>query len=267
MKTRLFVFVLQAFLIVTCAACSSCSSRQPRCSFVPAALADSAANGACPDTAAPCEWRVGERVSIETVRTYGVEKCFSVNTLSDSTFRRIWKKSYKANCTVSRRDLRYVRVLHYALDGTIRLGELVCNRAIAQDLVEIFRELFEARYPIERIELVDNYDADDETSMAANNTSCFNFRPVAGSNRLSAHSRGLAIDINPLYNPCVRPRRDGSLCITPNVARPYADRRKSFRCKITRSDLCYKLFVKHGFKWGGDWRSLKDYQHFEKNVR
>ena len=71
-------------------------------------------------------------------------------------------------------------------------------------------------------------------------------------------------DINPLYNPCVRRRKDGTLIIQPSTARPYTDRTRSFNYKITKSDLCYRLFIQHGFRWGGNWRTLKDYQHFEK---
>jgi hypothetical protein len=74
----------------------------------------------------------------------------------------------------------------------------------------------------------------------------------------------MAIDINPLYNPCVRRQKDGTLLIQPETGKPYVDRKKLFRYKISRSDLCYRLFTRYGFRWGGDWRSLKDYQHFEK---
>jgi hypothetical protein len=74
----------------------------------------------------------------------------------------------------------------------------------------------------------------------------------------------MAIDINPLYNPCVRRKKDGTLLIQPETGKPYVDRKKLFRYKISRSDLCYRLFTRYGFRWGGDWRSLKDYQHFER---
>ena len=135
---------------------------------------------------------------------------------------------------------------------------------IANDLKEIFQELYRNKYPIERMRLIDDYDADDERSMQDNNTSCFNFRAIAGSKKLSKHSRGLAIDINPLYNPCVKRRADGTLSVQPATARQYANRNKKWRYKIDKDDLCHQLFTKHGFKWGGSWRSVKDYQHFER---
>ena len=112
--------------------------------------------------------------------------------------------------------------------------------------------------------LIDEYDADDERSMQANNTSCFNFRAIAGSTKLSKHSQGLAIDINPLYNPCVKQRKDGRTVVQPATGRKYANRNKRWPYMIVKDDLCYRLFIEHGFKWGGSWRTTKDYQHFER---
>lgn len=223
-----------------------------------------AGGGAGRDLAVLRKWQAGERVSPGAVAAFGLDSCFAVRRIDDRTFARMWGKSYKKNCTVPRRDLRYVRVLHRTASGEIRLGELVCHKSIAADLVEIFRALYEAGYPIGRMVLVDDYGADDERSMTANNTSCFNFRRVSGSRKLSAHSRGLAIDINTRYNPYVKRRADGSLQVRPEAGRAYADRAKASAYKIKRGDLCHKLFTQHGFKWGGDWKSVKDYQHFEK---
>lgn len=159
---------------------------------------------------------------------------------------------------ISYDELRYVHVLHYNLDHEVKEGELICNQLIAEDLVEIFQELFEQEYPIERICLVDDYNGDDETSMRDNNTSCFNYRVIAGTSSLSNHSFGLAIDINPLYNPYV----SGGY-VQPSTGAAYADRSGDFPYKIDREDICYQLFTEHGFTWGGDWSSPKDYQHFE----
>ena len=142
-------------------------------------------------------------------------------------------------------------------------GELICHKDIADDLLAIFQELYKAAYPIERMVLIDEYDADDEASMRANNTSAFNFRYASGMKRLSSHSTGMAIDINPLYNPLVR-YREGQTRVFPTTAAAYMDRTKYFPYKIEKGDLCYRLFKKYGFSWGGDWKSSKDYQHFEK---
>ena len=183
--------------------------------------------------------------------------------ITDSLFNRMCGKSFKPNGVISRNDLCYLRVAHYNVAGEALQGELICHKDIADDLLDIFRALFKARYPIERMVLVDEYDADDEASMQDNNTSAFNFRRVQGTHTLSRHSLGMAIDINPRYNPYVR-KRNGYVLVSPDNGKPYADRTKVFPYKIEKGDLCYRLFKKHGFSWGGDWKRSKDYQHFEK---
>ena len=188
---------------------------------------------------------------------------FSQQEITDSIFARIEGKSFKENCTTPREDLRYLKVLHYHKDGEELEGELICHKDIADDLLAIFREVHRAKYPIERMVLIDEFDADDEASMRANNTSAFNFRPASGMRRLSKHSTGMAIDINPLYNPLVK-HREGRTKVYPSTATPYIDRTRDFLYKIVKGDLCYRLFKKYGFSWGGDWKSSKDYQHFEK---
>lgn len=169
---------------------------------------------------------------------------------------------------ISYDDLRYVSVLHYDFDGKEKEGELICNKAIAQDMVEIFYELYQSDYQIEQIRLVDEYNGDDTLSMMDNNTSCFNYRVVDGTDSLSKHAYGLAIDINPFYNPYIVFGRneDGSDYISPAGSEVYADRSRSFAYKIDETDLCYRLFKEHGFTWGGDWNSCKDYQHFQKTI-
>lgn len=189
---------------------------------------------------------------------------FTIDTISDAVFQRMLGKSYKKDCTVPRSELRYLRLSHYDSQGKEHVGELVCNKKISSDLKEIFKELYKQKYPIERMRLIDDYEADDERSMQANNTSCFNFRTIAGSKKLSKHSLGMAIDINPLYNPYVKRRKDGKLLVQPANARKYSDRSKRWDYKLEKGDLCYRLFIKHGFKWGGSWTNSKDYQHFER---
>lgn len=157
-----------------------------------------------------------------------------------------------------------LRVQHVDFEGRPQQGIIICNHTIAADLRDIFAELYRRHYPIERIRPISEYDDDDERSMQANNTSCYCYRPIAGTTRLSKHAQGLAIDVNPLYNPCVRRKKDGTLLIQPSTGKPYVDRNKTFKYKITRQDLCYQLFIEHGFRWGGAWRSVKDYQHFER---
>ena len=160
-----------------------------------------------------------------------------------------------------------LNVQHIDFQGQTRQGTIICNRKITNDLRAIFEALYKAKYPIERIQPISDYDNDDERSMQANNTSCYCYRPIEGSKKLSNHALGMAIDINPLYNPCIKRRKDGTLLVQPSTARPYVNRSKSFKYKITKQDLCYRLFTQHGFQWGGSWHSLKDYQHFEKSTQ
>ena len=218
-------------------------------------------------TATTKQWQAGRIVSMAEIKKNGLEHYFCKKNIDNQLFARIYGKSYKANCTLARTELRYLQLLHYTIDGKIMTGEMICHKDIANDLIEIFRKLFEAHYPIERIQLIDDFGADDVTSMNHNNTSCFNYRAVAGSKKLSKHSMGKAVDINPLYNPYVKRRQDGTYKVSPEKGRKYADRTKTFKYKIDRNDLAYRLFKQHGFRWGGDYRSLKDYQHFEKEDR
>ena len=194
------------------------------------------------------------------------EQGFYYEPLSEELKTFITGISYPAEGTdeISYEDLAYVHVLHYNFDGESTEGELICNKAISQDLVEIFYDLYTAEYQIEKITLIENYDGDDTASMTDNNTSCFNYRTVDGTDRLSRHALGLAIDINPFYNPYIRYAKDGSLIISPQGSEDYADRTLGFPYKIDETDLCYRLFIEHGFTWGGNWNSSKDYQHFQK---
>ena len=200
---------------------------------------------------------------------------FYYEPLSDNLRRYITGVSYPAvqsedeaaALAVDYDDLRYVHVLHYDFEGNPTEGELICNEYIAQDLVEIFHELYYSEYQIERMVLIDEYDGDDTASMEDNNTSCFNYRVVEGSESLSKHAYGLAIDINPFYNPYVTYDKDGSERVSPVAAQGYADRSVSFPYKIDEEDLCCRLFKEHGFIWGGNWNSLKDYQHFQKTPK
>lgn len=206
----------------------------------------------------------GEYVSQQLLDSTGVESWFQASPIPDEVFESMQGKSFKAECTVSRDELRYLKVLHKDTLGRSIVGEMVVNKAVADDVLEILRQLYEAGYPIERMRLIDVYDADDETSMRANNSSSFNFRFISHTDKVSKHGAGLAVDINPLYNPYFKTLADGTKVIEPATAEAYLDRDASFPYKITADDLCCKLFKQHGFSWGGDWKSCKDYQHFEK---
>jgi hypothetical protein len=211
--------------------------------------------------------------NIDTTERTEYTKGFYYEPLSDNLRRYITGVSYPEvsetqddTIAISLDELSYVHIWHYNFDGVPAEGELICNNAIAQDMVEIFYELYRNEYQIEKVLLIDQYDGDDTASMEDNNTSCFNYRVIDGTTSLSKHAYGLAIDINPFYNPYVTYEKDGTEHVSPAEAAAYADRKMSFPYKIDESDLCYKLFKEHGFTWGGDWNSVKDYQHFQKAI-
>lgn len=240
------------------------------------------------DSTLPVSSLIGATLNGDTVTDQRIiyEEGFYYEPLSENLQRYITGISFPATTEsgvgdatasaselgISYDDLRYVHVIHYDFEGNPTEGELICNQAIAQDFVEIFYELYQNEYHIEKIRLIDEYDGDDTASMEDNNTSCFNYRVVAGSTSLSKHAMGLAIDINPLYNPYITYEKDDTGKITkenvsPVSATAYADRGTSFPYKIDENDLCYKLFIEHGFTWGGNWNSCKDYQHFQKTIK
>ena len=170
--------------------------------------------------------------------------------------------SWRAGCPVALDDLRLLRVTHHDFAGAADTGEIVVHEAVAADVVAVFEALFDAGYPIERMELVDVYGGDDDASMAANNTSGFNCRFVAGTSRWSEHAYGTAIDLNPLINPYVRGSR-----VTPPGGAAYADRTGSDPALIAADGEVVDAFASIGWTWGGTWRSAKDYQHFSRSGR
>lgn len=173
---------------------------------------------------------------------------------------RIKGRSYPEGARISLDELCYVHVLHTGFDGETHKGELIVNRDIAEDTLSIFRKLYEGKYPIEKIELVDNYEADDLLSMAANNSSAFCYRVIWGTDEISNHSYGRAIDINPRYNPYIS-YHDGIEVIQPDN---YIERNEDNPYVIDHESLVYRTFIEHGFEWGGDWTDSKDYHHFQK---
>lgn len=211
------------------------------------------------------EMAAGTALDVSGFTQETLDSLFYSAELSEEVQQRIWNSSYQENENISLEELRYLRVLYMGFDGQTHIGELIVNQAIAADILEIMTKLYENAYPIEKMVLIDEYGADDERSMEDNNTSAFNYREIAGTSRLSKHSLGLAIDINPRYNPYVKQKDTGEVMISPVNGTEYADRSKEFSYKIDENDLCCQLFLEHGFTWGGSWNTLKDYQHFEKD--
>jgi len=185
----------------------------------------------------------------------------SVLVIDDAIAARM-TASWRPGCPVGLEDLRLVTVSHWGFDGRPQVGELVVHVRSADALVRVFERLFLARFPIERMRLVDEYGADDDRSMAANNTSAFNCRSATGSTRWSEHAYGSAVDVNPVQNPYVT--RSG---VSPPAGAAYTARNAATPGLITRDGPVVAAFAAIGWGWGGSWSSGKDYQHFSASGR
>jgi hypothetical protein len=181
----------------------------------------------------------------------------------DPATRDRMQASWRPGCPVPVEDLRLLRLDFWGFDGFIHNGELVVHADVADAVVTVFHRLWDARFPIERMQLVDDYGADDDRSMAANNTSAFNCRPVAGTTRWSEHAFGHAVDVNPLINPYVT----SSGRVSPPEGAPYADRTRQDPGLIHAGDVVVQAFADVGWSWGGSWTGAKDYQHFSSTGR
>ena len=176
----------------------------------------------------------------------------------DDTVRARMPHSWRPECPVPLAELRLLTLAHWDLDGQARTGELVVHESVADDLVTVFEVLWDAGFPIARMELVDVFEADDDRSMAADNTSAFNCREIAGRPGVwSNHAYGRAVDINPLRNPWVRGEQ-----VDPPGGAAYLDRTAAVPGLIRDGDVVVAAFAAVGWSWGGHW-STPDYQHFE----
>jgi hypothetical protein len=170
--------------------------------------------------------------------------------------------SWRPGCPVPVEQLRAIDVRHFGNDGAVHTGRLIVAANRANAIVDVFRDLYSARFPIERMEPIDVYGGDDMRSMKANNTSAFNCRVVTGGTGWSEHAYGRAIDVNPFVNPYVK----GSTVLPPEAA-PYTDRGRTDPGMIHSDDAVVRAFAARGWSWGGYWTSLKDYQHFSTTGR
>lgn len=153
-------------------------------------------------------------------------------------------------------ELAYLRLSHLTFEGSVVIGELVVASAIAARAVALFRRLYALGFPIRQMKLVDEFAADDDRSMSADNTSAFNYRVVAGTSLLSQHARGLAIDINPIENPWRKPER-----IAPPEGAAFADRRVIRPGMFVRPGPVVAAIDELGWEWGGDWQHTSDDHH------
>lgn len=174
-------------------------------------------------------------------------------------------KSWYKGCPVGTEDLRYVRMSYIDFSGKERTGEMIVHKAVAKEVTVIFAKLYDIKYPIRQMRLVSDFGGSDWKSIEADNTSAFNCRNATGSKKWSKHSYGRAIDINPLENPYI----SHSGHIAHKASQKFRKRRHQHhsaadRAVLLQDDPAVQIFKAHGWKWGGEWKLVKDYQHFSK---
>lgn len=172
------------------------------------------------------------------------------------------RSTWKPECPVNPEQLSYVTVSFWGFDGLPHTGELIVAADQAEAIVGVFEKLHDERFPMEEMRIVRPSDLSGLPTGDTNNTATFACRAVTGGSRFSEHAYGLAIDINPFHNPY---ERNG--VVLPELATSYLDRDQTLEGMILRDDLVVAAFAEIGWEWGGNWQSLKDFQHFALNNR
>jgi D-alanyl-D-alanine carboxypeptidase len=167
------------------------------------------------------------------------------------------RSTWAPACPVAVEQLRYLTLTFWGFDQMPHTGEMIVNAAVADDVVEVFRELFEARFPIEEMRITTAEELSAPATGDGNDTESFVCRPVTGGSGWSQHAYGLAIDVDPFQNPYVK----GDV-VLPELATAYLDRTRALPGMITEGDVVTDAFDAIGWGWGGRWTTLKDYQHF-----
>jgi len=194
-----------------------------------------------------------QSINCQTERTKNIQTESAIIIDCSYTFEEALMGIEIPNSVIS--QLTLVNVEYFSLDEKLHRGQIVINKKVSKDIIEIFNLIKESRFPIAKVIPAVKYNWDDEASMNDNNTVAFNYRKVKGSNVQSSHSYGMAIDINPLQNPHIKGKT-----IQPSSGK-YDTKAKG---TLLRNSKIVNEFIKRGWQWGGRWRSSKDYQHFEK---
>ena len=204
---------------------------------------------------------VGSRntIIIDTSNSIVEYPIFMAEPLPEHIIKQITGSSFHPEAPFDYCHLSYLTITHVDFDGINRIGHIIVAASIADEVLDIFREIYEGGFPIARVRLIDYYAADDYYSMADNNSVGFNFRVIAGTTRLSRHAWGMAIDINPVQNPFIRDD-----IIWPISGAAYVDRANVRPGMIIPGDVVYRAFTSRGWTWGGHWRVPIDYHHFER---
>ena len=190
----------------------------------------------------------------------------SISLIDQKIRQRMAGKSWHKGCPVPLKDLRYLQMNYINFHGNTETGELIVHKEVAEEVVKIFQKLYEKEYPVRQMRLVSDFGGNDWQSIEADNTSAFNCRRATGSKKWSKHSYGKAIDINPIENPYIS--RSGRISHRSSFKYRKRVRQKNLhpanRAILLPDDDVVRLFKQYGWKWGGDWHGVKDYQHFSK---
>lgn len=179
------------------------------------------------------------------------------STLSRRQFRRFDKAIGEGvPRSIAQSLVLLSRIPYWSFDGRTLPGQLIVAQTLRDEVRAIFAELYSLKFPIGQMTPVVRFNGSDEASMAANNTSCFNLRMIAGTDIPSLHGKGRAIDVNPMQNPCIY--ADG------RSVPPGAEYRPGHAGTFFEGSEALKVFLKRGWRWGGHYENLKDYHHFEK---
>ena len=230
---RSFAVVAAALLVLF--GCSRSETRQSARGKLPSSAPSTAIGGGAPVP-----------TTSATPSTTSPVFTASVREIDDATAARM-AASWRPGCPVALADLRLLELAHWSFEGALRTGELVVHEAHAEGVVGVFRQLFTVGFRIEQMRLVDEFDGNDDASMAANNTSGFNCRRATGSSRWSEHAYGRAIDINPVQNPFVT----AGGTVLPPAGEAYVGREGTTPGLITAQGPVVAAFASIGWRWGG----------------
>jgi hypothetical protein len=171
------------------------------------------------------------------------------------------RSTWHPDCPVGAEELRWVRLTFWGFDDARHTGELLVHASVAEDVVQVFRRLYAARFPLEEMRITERAELDAPPTGDGNNTGAFVCRPIAGGSAYSQHAYGLAVDVNPFHNPYLREGAQGRV-VLPELASAYLDRDRRRPGMVVAGGPATDAFADVGWGWGGAWRTLKDYQHF-----
>ena len=216
-------------------------------------------------TVASCAVAAALALSIATAPASGAPRAFrgTVSAIGPALQARMTGRSWHPGCPVSLSQLRLLTLTYRGFDSRPHTGKLVVNADVASTVVSVFHRLYDARFPIRRMQLVDDYGGSDFRSIEADNTSSFNCRAATGSTHWSEHAYGHAIDVDPIENPYVEGGQTSHA-----ASRPYLDRSRHRPGMAYPGGVLVQAFAAVGWGWGGSWSgSIHDFQHFSVSGR